>query len=430
MVCVSIVWSITPSIDWERDSGTGNNGPFLSIYENVLQPGTVNHVHVRGESTPGIHWAERVENLKLNTSRILQMATPPTLGTCFVAPAEGVFLQDMFSVNCSGFDDPTALLTYMFYMDPGEYTTNIHGLLLYVGVNQSFMPPMMLPAKHQHSYTATIRVVVADGLDAANFVETHFRLLRSAKKGSELQNMKMLKDRLQPDDIQAIVVLGAVNLAQSGLAVIRNASADEKALATDLHADLSELVIQIKNKDLTTVRLKANLLNELTAASVNSGLDLQLAAAVSFKDMTVFLQKVSFRKQANDAAASLDAPPMYIKEAARAIYEGCLRLIDTATQNVSPGNIEGVKRLSEQLSEALDNVASTIINAMVPGRRTIELKMDDDIMVLKKGGTGVMGNQTFVLPPIPGDERVVTLTLHETTMVEETEATERVVGIG
>ena len=55
MVCVSIVWSITPSIDWERDSGTGNNGPFLSIYENVLQPGTVNHVHVRGESTPGIH---------------------------------------------------------------------------------------------------------------------------------------------------------------------------------------------------------------------------------------------------------------------------------------------------------------------------------------------------------------------------------------
>ena len=67
---------------------------------------------------------------------------------------------------------------------------------------------------------------------------------------------------------------------------------------------------------------------------------------------------------------------------------------------------------------------------MVPGRRTIELKMGDDIMVLKKGGTGVMGNQTFALPPIPGDERVVTLTLHETTMVEETGATERVVGIG
>lgn len=72
---------------------------------------------------------EATQNLKLNTSRILQMATPPTLGTCFVAPAEGVFLQDMFSVNCSGFDDPTALLTYMFYMDPGEYTTNIHGEL-------------------------------------------------------------------------------------------------------------------------------------------------------------------------------------------------------------------------------------------------------------------------------------------------------------
>ena len=32
------------------------------------------------------------------------------------------------------------------------------------------------------------------------------QLLRSAKKGTELQNMKMLKDRLQPDDIQGIYV--------------------------------------------------------------------------------------------------------------------------------------------------------------------------------------------------------------------------------
>ena len=71
--------------------------------------------------------SEKTQNLALNTSRIVQMATPPTLGTCIVTPTEGIFMQDMFSVNCSWFYDPTAPLTYMFYMDPDEYTTTVHG---------------------------------------------------------------------------------------------------------------------------------------------------------------------------------------------------------------------------------------------------------------------------------------------------------------
>ena len=42
-------------------------------------------------------------------------------------PTEGVFLQDMFSVNCSGFGDKSNPLTYMFYMDPGNDSTSKHG---------------------------------------------------------------------------------------------------------------------------------------------------------------------------------------------------------------------------------------------------------------------------------------------------------------
>ena len=62
-----------------------------------------------------------------NSSYIIDTAKPPKLGKCNVNPTEGVFLQDMFSVNCSGFRDKSNPLTYMFYMDPGHDTTSIHG---------------------------------------------------------------------------------------------------------------------------------------------------------------------------------------------------------------------------------------------------------------------------------------------------------------
>ena len=78
----------------------------------------------------------------------------------------------------------------------------------------------------------------------------------------------------------------------------------------------------------------------------------------------------------------------------------------------------------------MDNVASTITNVMVPGHRMIELKMGDNIMVLKKGRADSLGNQTIALPPIPGDKRGVTLMLHETTMMGETDATKTILGIG
>ena len=59
----------------------------------------------------------------LNTSYALHTATPPTLGTCSVTPTRGIFMQDKFAVNCSGFRDPSPPLTYTFYVDPGEYNT-------------------------------------------------------------------------------------------------------------------------------------------------------------------------------------------------------------------------------------------------------------------------------------------------------------------
>ena len=44
-----IEWSITPSVNWEGESGTWNNRRTLSIYENTLRPGTVYTICVKGE---------------------------------------------------------------------------------------------------------------------------------------------------------------------------------------------------------------------------------------------------------------------------------------------------------------------------------------------------------------------------------------------
>ena len=52
LASMSVVWTISPDINWTRDTGSGNSSRVLSIYENVLQPGAVYNVTVKCES----HW--------------------------------------------------------------------------------------------------------------------------------------------------------------------------------------------------------------------------------------------------------------------------------------------------------------------------------------------------------------------------------------
>ena len=63
----------------------------------------------------------------LKSFYIIHMASPPKLGKCHVKPTKGIFLKDAFSVKCSGFSSESKPLTYIFYMDPGNDTTNAHG---------------------------------------------------------------------------------------------------------------------------------------------------------------------------------------------------------------------------------------------------------------------------------------------------------------
>ena len=61
---------------------------------------------------------------------VLRMAPPPKRGMCQVTPSEGISLEVLFTVNCSGFSSDFHGLTYSFYLDPGEYPRNKHGELI------------------------------------------------------------------------------------------------------------------------------------------------------------------------------------------------------------------------------------------------------------------------------------------------------------
>ena len=50
------------------------------------------------------------------------------------------------------------------------------GRLLYVSEGEPSMPPMLLPFKQKHNYTATIRVVVEDRLGTSVFVNVQFKV--------------------------------------------------------------------------------------------------------------------------------------------------------------------------------------------------------------------------------------------------------------
>ena len=73
---MSIKWSVKPPINWQRDSGTGNNQQTLSIYENVLQQKTVYNISVQGE------WLFRIRHLVLKYVIYCSVRAPACVRAC------------------------------------------------------------------------------------------------------------------------------------------------------------------------------------------------------------------------------------------------------------------------------------------------------------------------------------------------------------
>ena len=88
------------------------------------------------------------------------------------------------------------------------------------------------------------------------------------------------------------------------------------------------------------------------------------------------------------------------------------------------------RRLTRQVQQTLDNVASIYISQMVPGRANGTLEMGDNVMVLTKDYTDVIFNQSFRFSPIPGFDSGLTVSLENTGKGGQLTSSDRVLGIG
>ena len=89
-----------------------------------------------------------------------------------------------------------------------------------------------------------------------------------------------------------------------------------------------------------------------------------------------------------------------------------------------------VQTLTRHVLQTITNVASIFINVMVPGHKTIELNMDDNIMLLKKDLTDRIFKQAFAFPPMPGFVSGLSLKIHNTAAGKDHTTPEKVLGIG
>ena len=74
------------------------------------------------------------------------------------------------------------------------YMYSYVGLLLFVSIDEPYMPPMMVPSKHHSNYTAVIRVVVGNELGAYNYVDVQFQVRKRCYRSDKNTCILYLND--------------------------------------------------------------------------------------------------------------------------------------------------------------------------------------------------------------------------------------------
>ena len=88
------------------------------------------------------------------------------------------------------------------------------------------------------------------------------------------------------------------------------------------------------------------------------------------------------------------------------------------------------KGLTRSVVQTLDNVASIMLNQMIPGRKTTVLVADGNVLVLAKDYGEAIFNQTFRFSPLPGYDSGVKVTIKNTAETGEVASTDTVLGLG
>ncbi|XP_078664759.1 polycystin-1-like protein 2 [Branchiostoma floridae x Branchiostoma belcheri] len=393
---LTYAWSLSPGgptetvqrLDWARTT-TGSTTRSLGIKSGTFQ----------GAET----YVARVEVSRAGVTGFAEFAfttnTPPAAGTCEISPPRGTELTDLFSIKCTGFEDPDTPLTYEFsYQTGGENVASFSttGQDNFVILGRSPEPELEeqpLPAGlESRNYAVTVRVTARDALGA----ETEAMLSVTVRPIPEndfsatvsrlIGDQSRISESASTGDTQAVVSIassvGTALNAQSGTGSgsKRDREMLREALLTRWISDATDTV-----RTLDTVEQLASTISVVTATKDELSTTSQLGGAASLSRLAVTLVE-----RAGDGAGT-DA----VENAAKTIITGLVNIMQasslTSLEARDDGNDTSKSSVLTQTGAASTSVFSTlrscttvVFSKMTTGQEPVVINADGYNMALHK----------------------------------------------
>ncbi|XP_035660150.1 polycystic kidney disease protein 1-like 2 [Branchiostoma floridae] len=398
---LTYVWSLTPGsltetvqqLDWARTT-TGSTTYSLGIKSGTFQ----------GAET----YTARVEVSRAGVTGFSEFAfttnTPPAAGTCQVSPREGVELTSLFSIQCSGFQDPDTPLMYEFsYLTGGEaiasFSTTEQDDFVILGTSpEPALEGQTFPAGlASRNYAVTVRVTARDSLGAETAVTLSVTVRKIAEgdfsdtvKSLILGDQSKMSESASTGDTQAVVSL-ATSVGTSLNANAQSAAGQTAASKRERHTVREELlsrwILEAADtvRTLETVEQVAYCISAVSATKDELSPTSQLGGAASLSRLTDTLVKRA------DGGAGTDA----VENAAKFIITGLVNIMQasslTSLEARAGGNDTSKTAVLNQTGTASTSVfttlrscTTTVFSKMTTGQEPVVISAEGYNMALQK----------------------------------------------
>ncbi|XP_078585987.1 polycystin-1-like protein 2 isoform X1 [Branchiostoma floridae x Branchiostoma japonicum] len=398
---LTYVWSLTPGsltetvqqLDWARTT-TGSTTYSLGIKSGTFQ----------GAET----YTARVEVSRAGVTGFSEFAfttnTPPAAGTCQVSPREGVELTDLFSIQCSGFQDPDTPLMYEFsYLTGGEaiasFSTTEQDDFVILGTSpEPALEGQTFPAGlASRNYAVTVRVTARDSLGAETAVTLSVTVRKIAEgdfsdtvKSLILGDQSKMSESASTGDTQAVVSLATsvgTALNANAQSVAGQTAASKRERHTVREELLSRWILEAADtvRTLETVEQVAYCISAVSATKDELSPTSQLGGAASLSRLTDTLVKRA------DEGAGTDA----VENAAKFIITGLVNIMQasslTSLEARGGGNDTSKTAVLNQTGTASTSVfitlrscTTTVFSKMTTGQEPVVISAEGYNMALQK----------------------------------------------
>ncbi|XP_038045501.1 polycystic kidney disease protein 1-like 2 [Patiria miniata] len=400
------------TLDWARDTTTGQHGSYLAINAGVFA-GSSNEmytIHLQMQSRSGsISFAEYTFTTN----------TPPTVGNCSITPTEGVVLTTRFSIICEHFEDIHTPLTYEAHTVTGaersvgvsSLDASVEGTLLFYGVDPN-IPSTFLPlGRPSQDYKVDIKIKVTDSLGASVYTWLSAKVQEAESSDVEALALQLTSD----EDSQLNQLLGEGNI-QTATQVITSVSSmlNQESERDSQHEDEGEdeqtdgeqHQVELEQKKQKRVQARESLLDMLSNVEVNSLESIQLTSS-AISRVTSEVEEISPHAQVSTASAFLSMGSRLkeqadtgvggeaVEGAAMFMVSGLSNIMTSAnfrqTENGSDVQLlldnekaEQTRNVTLVSLHALDDVQTAILLNKVPGEQPTVLQTDSLSVILQR----------------------------------------------